>query len=146
MVTVASDFGETESHLERVSNIKMFRNKYNWKVINYSSKPVNRKSFEKKNRSIVLNILYMKEKEIFLAFISKISLNCQKQIILLTIRNEEKGGYIQSCSKKTIYIINMNEIKTSCNFYCLNCLHCFRTQNKHESHEKVCKIKISVEL
>ena len=121
MVTVALNFREIESHLERVSNIKMFRNEYKWKVINYSSKTVNRKSFEKNNRSIGLNILYMKEKEIFLACISKISLNCRKQIILLTIPNEEKEGYIQSCSKKTIYIINMNEIKTLCNFYCLNC-------------------------
>ena len=62
MVTVALNFREIESHLERVSNIKMFRNKYKWKVINYSSKTVNRKSFEKNNRSIGLNILYMKEK------------------------------------------------------------------------------------
>ena len=143
---VALNFAEIESHLERVSNIKMFRDKYNWKVINYSSKTVNLKSFEKNNRSIDLNILYMKEKEIFLACISKISLNCRKQIILLTIPNEEKEGYIQSCSKKAIYIINRNEIKTSCNFYCLNCLHRFRTQNKRKSHEKVCKIKIAVEL
>ena len=25
------------------------------------------------------------------------------------------------------------------NFYCLNCFHCFATENKRESHEKVCK-------
>ena len=27
------------------------------------------------------------------------------------------------------------------NFYCLNCLHSFRTENKLKSHEKVCKNK-----
>ena len=26
-------------------------------------------------------------------------------------------------------------------FYCLNCLHSFRTENKLKSHEKVCKYK-----
>ena len=26
-------------------------------------------------------------------------------------------------------------------FYCLNCLHSFRTENKLKSHEKVCKNK-----
>ena len=26
-------------------------------------------------------------------------------------------------------------------FYCLNCLHSFRTENKFKSHEKVCKNK-----
>ena len=27
------------------------------------------------------------------------------------------------------------------NFYCLNCLHSFRTKNRLESHKKVCKNK-----
>ena len=31
-------------------------------------------------------------------------------------------------------------------FYCLNCLHSFKTKNKLKSHEKVCKLKIFVEL
>ena len=29
-VTVALNYGETESHPERVLNIKLFKNKYNW--------------------------------------------------------------------------------------------------------------------
>ena len=31
--------------------------------------------------------------------------------------------------------------KHSDNFYCLNCLHSFRTKNKLECHERVCKKK-----
>ena len=27
-------------------------------------------------------------------------------------------------------------------FYCLNCLHSLRTENKHMSHEKLCRKKI----
>ena len=36
-VTVALNYGEIESHPERVSNIKPFINKYNWMGINYPS-------------------------------------------------------------------------------------------------------------
>ena len=31
--------------------------------------------------------------------------------------------------------------KYHCDFYCLNCLHSFATENKRESHKKVCKNK-----
>ena len=53
----------------RVSNIKPFINKYNWKGINYSSKIDDWKMFEKNNPTMALNILYIKEKEIIPAYI-----------------------------------------------------------------------------
>ena len=43
---VALNYGEIESHPERVSNIKPFINKYNWKGINYPSKIDDCKTFE----------------------------------------------------------------------------------------------------
>ena len=49
--------------------------------------------FEENNPSITLNILNTKDKEICSAYISKIHLNCEKQIILLKIPNEEKKGW-----------------------------------------------------
>ena len=61
-VTFALNYGETESHPERVSNIKPFINKYNSKGINYPSKLDDWKTFEKNNPTIALNILYIKEK------------------------------------------------------------------------------------
>ena len=39
-----------------------------------------------------------------------------------------------SCSKKITSIINGD-------FYCLNCLHSFRTKSKLELHERVCESK-----
>ena len=45
------------------------------------------KTFEKNNPTIALNILYTKAKEICPAYISKITSNYEKQIILLTIPN-----------------------------------------------------------
>ena len=42
-----------------------------------------------------------------------------------------------SCNKKIICIITEKTSKGA--FYCLNCLNSFRTENKLNSHEKVCK-------
>ena len=68
---VALNYGEIELHSERVSNIKPFINKYNWKEINYPSKIDDWKTFEKYNSTIALYILYIKKKEIYPACISK---------------------------------------------------------------------------
>ena len=43
------------------------------------------KPFEKNNPTIVFNILYIKEEEIYPAYISKQNSTCEKQIILLMI-------------------------------------------------------------
>ena len=55
-VTVALNYEETESHLERVSNIKLFINKYDWKGVNYPPKIDDLKMFQKNNLTIALNI------------------------------------------------------------------------------------------
>ena len=47
---------------ERVSNIKPFINRYNWKGINYPLKINDWKMFEKHHLTIALNNLYIKEK------------------------------------------------------------------------------------
>ena len=78
-VTVALSYGEIESHPERVSNVKPFVNKYNWRGINYPSRIDDWKAFEKNDLKISLNILYVKEKKICTAYISKLNANCKKQ-------------------------------------------------------------------
>ena len=62
VVTVALNYGEIESHPERVSNIKPFINKCQWIGINYPSKTDDLKTFEKNNPTIALNIVHIKEK------------------------------------------------------------------------------------
>ena len=136
------NYEEIESHPERVSNIKPFVNKYNWEGINYPSKIDEWKTFEKNNPTVALNILYTKGKEICPAYISKINLNCKKQIILLMILNEELfqvWNYL--AVKKLSTLIRGITSKHDGDFYCLNCLHPFRTEKKLKSHEKICKNK-----
>ena len=51
-----------------------------------------------------------------------------------------------SCSKKLSTLLRVVASKHHGDFYCLNCLHSFRTENKLTSHEKVCKIKDFCEI
>ena len=76
---VALNYGKTELHPERVSNIILFIYKYNWNGIKYSLKIDDWETFEKNNPAITLNVLYIKETEICPAYISKINLDCKKQ-------------------------------------------------------------------
>ena len=63
----------------------------------------------------------------------------EKQIILLMIRNEEKEGWNYLAVKKLSRVLRGITSKHYGDFYCLNCLHSFRTENKLKSHEKICK-------
>ena len=51
-ITVVLNYGEIESHPERVSNIKLPINKYKWKRMNCPSKTDDWKTFEKNNSTI----------------------------------------------------------------------------------------------
>ena len=79
--------------------------------------------------------MYIKEKEIHPAYISKHNSTREKQIILLLIPNEEINGWHCLSVKKLSALLNGITLS------CLNCIHSFRTENKLKSHEKVRKDK-----
>ena len=58
---------------------------------------------EKNDPTIALNILYIKEKEILPAYISKHNSTREKQIILLMIPKEEKEGLHYLAVKKYLH-------------------------------------------
>ena len=45
------------------------------------------------------------------------------------------------CSEKITSITKRSKSQHNCNYYCLNCLHLFRTKHKLESVKKVCEDK-----
>ena len=79
--------------------------------------------------------------EISPAYISKIDTNCQKQIILLMIPNEEREGWHYLAVKRLSALLRGITSNNNGGFYCLNYLHSFRTENKLGCHEKVYKNK-----
>ena len=91
--------------------------------------------------------MYAKKEKIYPAYVSKKNSYREKQVILLMISNE-KGRDVTSGGRWHYLAVTklsalLREITSRNNgkFYCLNCLHSFRTKNKLESHEKVCKNK-----
>ena len=113
-----------------ISKIKPFINKYDWNGIKYPSKLDDWKTFQKNNSTIALNVSYIKEKETHPVYISKHSSTSEKQTILLMIPNKEKEDWHYFTVKKLSALLH------GITFYCLNCLHSSRTENKPNSHEK----------
>ena len=98
-VMATLNYEEIESHRERNSNIKRFINKYNWKGINYLSKRDVWKTFEKSNPTTALNVLHIKEKQIYLAYLSKQNSTREKTV-------NKKKMMVLSSSKKIPELIH----------------------------------------
>ena len=58
-IIAALNYQQIGDHPENMSKIKCFINKYNWKDINLPSRRKDWNTFEKNNKSIALNILYV---------------------------------------------------------------------------------------
>ena len=58
------------------------------------------------------------------------------------IPNVEKEGWHYLVVKKLSALLHAITSKLKGDFYCLNCLHFFRTENKLKSHEKMCINKV----
>ena len=52
---------------------------------------------------------------------------------------KKKKGWYYLAVKKICSLLHRTTSKNNGDFYCLNCLHSFRTENKPKSYEKVCK-------
>ena len=100
--------------------------------------------------------MYAKKEKIYPTYVSKHNSNCEKNVILLMIWNREKRkakskrGEAKSKgwriwhylpAKKLSALLRRITSKHYSDFYCLNCVHSFRTKNKLESHKKVRKNK-----
>ena len=123
---------------QRVSKIKPFIEKYNWEDIDFPSTSKDWKKFEC-NNEIALNILYVpyNTKQINIAYKSKNNLAQKRQIILLMISDGQKWHYlvVKNLSRLLRGITSTHKE----DFYCLNCFHSYRTENKLEAHKKICE-------
>ena len=137
-------FDNINNHPEKISKIRPFIDKYNWKDVDF---PPTNKDWKKceLNNKVALKILYIPHntEKIQLAYRSKDNLTYDKQIILLMITNGEKWHYLVVKNLSGLFKgITSNHYG---DFYCLNCFHSYRTKNKLEAHKKIyAKIMIIV--
>ena len=108
------------------------------------------KTFEKNNVTIALNLLHGKKGKIYPTYVAKHNSYHEKQVIILMIPNKEKLWHYLAL-KKLLPLLRGVTFKHYGDFYCLNCLHSFRTKNKLKLHNAVsenkyfCNIKMSSE-
>ena len=72
----------------------------------------------------------LEEKSVFGPAITHSYSNCEKQTTLLMIPDEEKGGLHYLAVKILSALLHGKTSKHKDDFYYLNCLHSFRTENK----------------
>ena len=137
-VTLSLNLNSIDNHPERISKIKPFINKYNWKDIDFPAMSKDWKKFES-NNEIALNILYVphNNKKINIAYESKHNLTREKQVILLMISNGEKWDYLTV--KNLSGLLRGITSNHNADFYCLNCFCSYSTKNKLEKHKKICE-------
>ena len=126
-VTLALNIDEINDHPERISKIKPFIEKYNWKDIDFPSTSKDWKKFEL-NNEVVLNILCVPHgtKKIEISYKSKHNLTREKQVILLIISNGENWHYL--------IVKNLSRLLRG-----IICFHSYRTKNKLDAHKKICE-------
>ena len=137
-VTLALNLNRIKKDPQRVSKIKPFIEKYNCEDINFPSTSKDWKKFESNNK-VALNILYVlyNTKKINIAYKSKNNLTREKQIILLMISDGQEWHclVVKSLSGLLRGITSIHKE----DFYCLNCFHSYRTENKLKEHKKICE-------
>ena len=93
----------------------------------------------KNNLTIDLNVLYAKNDKICPTYVSKYNSKRKEQVIPLMIPNKE--GWHCIAVKNLSSLLRGVTSKYNGDYYCLNCLHSFRTKNKLELHIKACENK-----
>ena len=125
---------------ERTSKLKPFINNYNWKDIEFPSHSKDWRKFECNNKAIALNILYVpyKTEEIGQAHISEHNDKRNNQVNLLMITDGTNNWHYLAIKNLSGLLRGITSIHNG-DFYCLNCLHSYRTISKLKKHEKICK-------
>ena len=133
-LTVALNYEKIKKDPQRISKIKPFTDKYNWKDIDFASHSKDWKKFESNNKFIAPNIFYVPHNtaEIRHAYKSKYNLNRENQVIFLMITDGEKWHYLTV--KNLSALLRGLTGNNNGDFYCLNCFRSYRTENKLEKY------------
>ena len=127
---------DIRNNIERITKLKSFINNYNWKYINFPAGPHDWNKFERYNNNIALNILSVPHINEKINIQYKSDHNCKQknQVVLLMITDNNKNWHylaVKSISRLFRGITSNN----NGDFYCLNSLHSFRTDNALKKHK-----------
>ena len=134
----ALDYQNMEAHPERMSKLKPYINKYNWEGIDFPAGPKDWIKFEKNNKNVALNILFIPHntKTITVAYRSEYNNKRKNQVILLMITSGKTSHYLAVTNLYALLQEKSSNHKED--FYCLNCFNSYITKNKLKEHEEIC--------
>ena len=111
------------SYYFAVKNLSEHINKYNWEGIEFSAGPKDWKKFERNNKTIALNILFIPHNTeiIRVEYRSGYKNKRKKQVILLMITYGKKWHYLAITNWSTLLQGKSSNHKED--LYCLNCFN-----------------------
>ena len=127
-----------EAHPEKISKWKPYINKYNWEGIKFPAGPEEWKKFERDNKTIALNILFVKHntKTISVAYKSEHNNKRKKQVILLMITDDKKWHYLTITNLSAL--LEEKSSNHHRDFYCLNCFNSYTSKSKLKKDDEIC--------
>ena len=139
-ITAAWNYQNTNSHPERISNLKPFISNYNWKDIEFPSYSEDWKKFEQNSKTLALNKLYVlcNTMQVKQAYISKYNDERDNQVNLLMITDGTTNWHYLAI-KNISGLLRGITSKHNGDFYCLNCFHSYTSKRKLKKHKRVCK-------
>ena len=134
----ALNYQNIESDPQRISKIKPYISMYNWVGIEFPAVPKDWEKFEKNNKTIVLNILYVppSTKEISVAYKSKYNCKRKSKVNLLMITNGSKWHYLAVSNLSAL--LAKKSSNHNGDLYCLGCFNSYTTENRLKEHEEIC--------
>ena len=132
----ALNYQTIETHPERISKLKPYINNYNWEGIEFPAGPKDWKKFERNNKTIALNVLYIpcNTKTITVAYRSEYNNKRKNQVILLMITSGKTSHYLAVTNLYALLQEKSSNHKED--FYCLNCFNSYITKNKLKKNTK----------
>ena len=134
----ALNYQTIETHPGRISKLKPYINKYKWEGIEFPAGPKNLTKFERNNKTIALNILFIPHntKTIRVAYRSEFNNKCKKQVITLIITDGKQWHYLTATNLSALRQRKSSNHRED--FYCLTCFNSYTTKNKLKEHEEIC--------
>ena len=124
---------------QHIIKLAPYIDNYNWKDIDFPAEEKDCKTFERNNKDIALNILSapFDKKKINIIRRSEYNRKREKVVHLLMITDNQNNWHylaVKSIKRLCRGVTSNNHG----DFYCLNCLHPYRTENALKKHERLC--------
>ena len=135
----ALNYQTIKTKREIISKLKPYINNYNWEGIEFPVGPNDWIKFERNNKAIALNILFIPHntKIISVAYRSEYNHKRKKQVILLMIPNRKKSHYL-AVTNLSAFLAKKSSNHDG-DFYCLNSFNSYKSKIKLKEREQICK-------